>query len=90
MTVLIVDDEAPAALSLQRVVEQVLGAGTRILTARDGKGALALAAKSRPDLAFLDVQMPGMNGGWRTGTGRSTSSLSRHIPNMPCPPGSSM
>ena len=62
MTVLIVDDEEPAALSLERVVEQVLGAGTRILTARDGKGALALAAKSRPDLAFLDVQMPGMNG----------------------------
>ncbi len=55
---LLVDDE-PANLQILR---QILQADYRLLFARDGKRALALATNERPDLILLDVMMPGMTG----------------------------
>jgi len=58
---LIVDDEAPA----RRRIRRLLGAERDICVAGecgDGDAALALIARERPDLVFLDVQMPERDG----------------------------
>jgi DNA-binding LytR/AlgR family response regulator len=57
----IVDDERRARAYLAKLVAahgdiEVVG------EARDGRSAVELIARERPDLAFLDVQMPEMNG----------------------------
>jgi len=61
LTALIVDDE-PAA---RRDLEQVLGAvhGVRIVAqASDAAAARQMARRHRPDLIFMDIQLPGADG----------------------------
>jgi putative two-component system response regulator len=57
-TLLLVDDEA---MNL-RLLSQILATDYRLLVAKDGPRALALARSDRPDLILLDVMMPGMTG----------------------------
>jgi putative two-component system response regulator len=57
-TILVVDDEP---VNLQ-VLRQILQDDYRLLFARDGARALALARQEHPDLVLLDVMMPGMTG----------------------------
>jgi len=61
MRALIVDDEAPARHKLRRMLAafadvEVVG------EASDGSAALELAAQLKPDVMFLDVQMPEVDG----------------------------
>ena len=58
--ILVVDDDP----DLRGLVDfRLRKAGHQVLTALDGPSALALvAARGRPDLAVLDIVMPGMNG----------------------------
>lgn len=59
--VLIADDESPARDKLQRW----LGAQADVevvARAEDGLQAAAAIEQLRPDVAFLDIQMPGLNG----------------------------
>jgi two-component system LytT family response regulator len=58
---LIVDDETRARRSLRRRLEQAPDLKI-VAEARDGHEALELIRRHRPDLMFLDVQMPGMDG----------------------------
>jgi pilus assembly protein CpaE len=59
MRILAVDDD-PMALKLVTVA--LSRAGYEMLTARDGKEALARVESGQPDLIILDVMMPGMDG----------------------------
>ncbi len=57
--VLVVDDEFGVAEVLQFILEEE---GYRVLTAINGKQALGLMAKDRPDVVILDFMMPLLDG----------------------------
>ncbi|HXV27255.1 MAG TPA: response regulator [Candidatus Paceibacterota bacterium] len=57
--ILIVDDEADLRTIIRAKLE---GAGFEIREAADGKQALDMLQKDRPDLVIMDVKMPVMNG----------------------------
>lgn len=57
--VLVVDDNVDAAKSLSMLL-RVLGQRTRI--AHDAEGALALIEERRPDVVFLDIGLPHVDG----------------------------
>ena len=59
--VLLVDDEPLVRSGLRAVLEQEADV-TIVAEARNGIEALAAIAEEAPDLVFLDVQMPGMDG----------------------------
>jgi len=60
MRVLIADDEALTRLGLRTMLQEM---GHAVVgTAADGPTALQLAQETRPDLAILDIKMPGMDG----------------------------
>jgi CheY-like chemotaxis protein len=57
--VLVVDDE----FGIAELIDAVLtDEGHRVLTAISGRQGLAMMAKERPDLVFLDYMMPVMDG----------------------------
>ena len=61
LRVVIVDDEEPARMALR---EDLLAIGGIDIVAECGNGfeAVKVVSESRPDLLFLDVQMPKLNG----------------------------
>ena len=58
-TILIVDDEKRLVSLVQSYLTQE---GYRVVTAYNGKDALPIAQKEKPDLIVLDIMMPEMNG----------------------------
>ncbi len=58
-TILVVDD---SPVNLQVLVRTLHGTGHRILAARDGRSALDIFKRARPDLVLLDVMMPEIDG----------------------------
>jgi two-component system LytT family response regulator len=61
LRVLVVDDEAPARRKVLRLLREE--AGVEIAGEADsGEAAVAAVKKHKPDLVFLDVQMPGLDG----------------------------
>lgn len=60
-SVLVVDDEPLARRTLREYLRGLDWTG-QIHEARDGKSAIALANRERPELIFLDVVMPGATG----------------------------
>jgi CheY-like chemotaxis protein len=57
--VLVIDDDPGGAYSLARVLRQL---GYSVEIAADGPAALVLARKFRPEVVFVDLRMPGMDG----------------------------
>lgn len=57
---ILITDDTPASLAL--LVQVLEPCGYEILTASNGKDAMKIAAKARPDLVLLDVVMPGHDG----------------------------
>jgi two-component system alkaline phosphatase synthesis response regulator PhoP len=60
--ILIVDDEAFIRVLLMQTLEDLEDQGVELLTAADGKEALAIAREEQPDIIFLDVMMPYLSG----------------------------
>ena len=57
--ILLVDDNPT---NLQVLVQTLGGKGYRLLVARNGEDALAIANKAKPALVLLDIMMPGIDG----------------------------
>ena len=57
-SILVVDDEHSVRLSLRSVFEP----DYRVLLAEDGPGGLAAVRDQAPDIAIVDLVMPGMSG----------------------------
>jgi CheY-like chemotaxis protein len=57
--VLVVDDDHAVAEGLAMLLDSL---GQRVLVAHDGAAALELMAEFDPDLVFIDLSMPGMDG----------------------------
>jgi two-component system LytT family response regulator len=62
MRILIVDDERPARDKLRRLLTQLVGPDALIIEAIDGVAALESIARTAPEVVFLDIQMPEING----------------------------
>ncbi len=60
--ILIVDDEVHIRRLVSQALEELEDDGTEILTAEDGAAGLQAAKEAKPNLMFLDVMMPKMNG----------------------------
>ena len=60
--ILIVDDEVNNRLLLTEILEEFKEQDVEILVAEDGKQALGIIISERPDLVFLDIMMPTING----------------------------
>ena len=57
--ILVVDDEAEIRRSVRMILEYE---GFEVLEASSGPDGVALAERESPDLVFLDIKMPGMDG----------------------------
>ncbi|MBS1190157.1 MAG: two component transcriptional regulator, LytTR family [Rhodocyclaceae bacterium] len=62
MRVLIADDEAPLREWLRHQLQALDGAIEVVAETGDGPATLAAIERTRPDVAFLDIRMPGCTG----------------------------
>jgi two-component system response regulator MprA len=58
-TILLVDDEPNILLALEFLIRQ---RGFQVVKASNGTEGVALARKHKPEIAVLDVMMPGLDG----------------------------
>ncbi len=62
LKLLVADDEAHIRMLLEQTFEDIEDEGVELLFAENGRDALALIQSERPQLVFLDVMMPFLNG----------------------------
>ncbi len=60
--ILIVDDEAHIRMLIEQTLEELEDEEVTFLTADNGEDALEIISSEKPQLVFLDVMMPKMNG----------------------------
>jgi DNA-binding response OmpR family regulator len=60
--ILIVDDEAHIRMLIEQTLEELEDEGVEFLSAENGEQALELIVAEKPQLVFLDVMMPKLNG----------------------------
>ena len=60
--ILIVDDEAHIRMLIEQTLEELEDEGVEFLSAENGEIALEIIQAEKPNLVFLDVMMPKMNG----------------------------
>jgi DNA-binding response OmpR family regulator len=60
--ILIVDDEAHIRMLIGQTLEELEDEGVEFIEAENGEVALEIIQKENPQLVFLDVMMPRMNG----------------------------
>jgi CheY-like chemotaxis protein len=61
-SILIVDDDPVIRNLLSQILEGFQESGVRLLTAENGEAAMESIKREKPDIIFLDVMMPKMNG----------------------------
>lgn len=72
MEILVIEDEAPIR---EFEVTYLRDAGYKTIEAADGKAAIELFVDHRPDLAIIDINLPGMSGLEVCKTIRASSSI---------------
>ena len=60
--VMLADDEGIVLDSLKLIIEKHFPGQCQVETAKTGRDVIELAEQFRPDIAFMDIQMPGING----------------------------
>src|SRR4029078_8996158 len=60
--ILIVDDEPHIRMLIEQTLEELEDDGVEFLMAENGETALDIIQQESPQLVFLDVMMPKMNG----------------------------
>jgi two-component system alkaline phosphatase synthesis response regulator PhoP len=60
--ILIVDDEPHIRMLIEQTLEELEDEEVVFFTAENGEEALEIISRERPQLVFLDVMMPKMNG----------------------------
>ncbi|MBQ1311269.1 MAG: response regulator [Blautia sp.] len=60
--ILLADDEGIMLESLKHIIESNYGRECEVACAKTGRAVVELAESFRPDIAFLDIQMPGISG----------------------------
>ena len=60
--ILVVDDEAHIVQLIEQTLEDLEDEGVELLVAIDGEEALSIIKEEHPELIFLDVMMPKING----------------------------
>jgi DNA-binding response OmpR family regulator len=60
--ILIVDDEAHIRMLIEQTLEELEDEGVDFFAAENGEIALEIIQEEKPNLVFLDVMMPKMNG----------------------------
>lgn len=60
--IMLADDEGIVIDSLTFIIRKEFGDECEIASAKTGRGVIELAESFRPDIAFMDIQMPGING----------------------------
>lgn len=60
--IMLADDEGIVIESLKFIIEKHFGEECEIESAKTGRKVIELAESFRPDIAFMDIQMPGING----------------------------
>lgn len=60
--IMLADDEGIMLEALKNIITSNFGEECEIATAKTGRAVVELAESFRPDIAFMDIQMPGING----------------------------
>ncbi len=60
--IMLADDEGIVIDSLRFIIEKEFGSKCQIEFAKTGRSVIELAESFRPDIAIMDIQMPGING----------------------------
>ncbi len=79
MVILIADDEKLVRYSLKSMLEEIEGPARSIQLARDGPEMIEKVCSTHPDLAFVDIKMPRLNGLEAIARARSLSPHTRWI-----------
>jgi DNA-binding LytR/AlgR family response regulator len=62
ITVLIAEDEQPQRQALQKILQEFMPEAKLVAICEDGLSALEAMQQLQPNLAFLDIRMPGLSG----------------------------
>ena len=60
--IMLADDEGIVIDSMKFIIEKEFGSKCDIEFAKTGRSVIELAERFRPDIAFMDIHMPGING----------------------------
>uniref|UniRef100_UPI000B0DD8E1 response regulator n=1 Tax=Clostridium sp. NkU-1 TaxID=1095009 RepID=UPI000B0DD8E1 len=60
--ILVADDEGIMLESISHIIKSNFGSDCEIACVKTGRAVVEQAGSFRPDIAFVDIQMPGLNG----------------------------